>query len=123
MKAILICAALMALSVFTGKNELTGKWESPVSPKGNITTVVFKEDNSFEGFVNKKPFVSGHYKVQDSIFSFTDNGCDGKEGVYKILFYSNSDSMRFEPISDSCAGRKEGMTKLVLGRVKTIQVK
>ena len=118
MKTILISLVIMIFFAFPAKDILTGKWQSPVSPKGNVTGIIFKEDNSFEGFVNKKPFVSARYALLDSMFIFKDNGCDGKPGVYKILFYSNSDSMRFEPISDSCAGRREGMSKLVLGRVK-----
>ena len=119
MKVIISAVILAAVTIFTGKDLLTGRWQSPVSPKGNVTGIVFKEDNTFEGFVNKKPFVTGRYSLQqDSVFTFTDNGCDGKTGTYKILFFSNSDSMKFQLISDSCVERREGMAKLVLGRVK-----
>lgn len=117
MKTILI-TVLWMLPAFIPEDELTGRWESPVSPKGNVTGVVFKSDNSFEAYINKKPFVSGHYQLEDSVFSFTDNGCDGQQGVYKIIFFSNTDSMRFAAISDSCRERKVGMSKLVLGRVR-----
>lgn len=43
--------------------------------------MVFKADNSFEGYVNRKPFVTGNYVLTDSIFSFIDNGCNGIKGV------------------------------------------
>jgi len=104
----------------TTKDTLTGRWESKPSEQGNIIGVVFKADNSFEGYVNKKPFASGTYTFNpvDSIFSFVDNGCDGRRGIYKIMLYSNSDSLRFEPLSDSCEARKSGMLRLVMGRVK-----
>lgn len=103
--------------IFT-KDKLTGRWQTKPSEKGNITGVVFKIDNTFEGFINKKPFTSGNYTLQDSVFSFVDNGCEGKRGVYKVVFFSNEDSMRLVPISDSCTERRNGMSRLILGRVK-----
>lgn len=118
MKAMLISSAIILLVSFTVTDVLTGRWETKPSPKGNITGVVFKADNSFEGYINKKPFVSGQYTLENDIFSFVDNGCDGKKGVYKIVFFSDSDSLRFEPISDSCEERRNGMSRTVLGRVK-----
>jgi hypothetical protein len=117
MKTIMISAALMISTIFTWNNKLIGRWESKPSEKGNITGVVFK-DSTFEGYVNKKPFVSAQYSFKDSILSFTDNGCDGKRGVYTVKFFSNGDSLRFEAIWDLCNERREGMSKLVLGRKK-----
>lgn len=118
MKIILI--SLAAILFYTSTDELTGRWESPVSPKGNVTGVVFKDDQTFEGYVNKKPFVTGQYSYDsnEDIFTFTDNGCNGVTGIYKINFFSNGDSMSFKAIMDSCAERKAGMERLVMGRVK-----
>jgi hypothetical protein len=116
MKTIIISAALIALFSFTDKDMLTGWWESPISPKGNITSVRFKDDQTFEGFVNKKPFVTGTYLLKDSIFTFTDNGCNGEQGIYQLVFFHNEDSLRFEPISDNCTERRNGMSRMVLGR-------
>jgi len=112
--------AMTLILPFTGNDKLTGRWESKPSEKGNVTGVVFKADNKMEGYVNKKPFVSGTYAFnpEDSTFSFVDNGCNGFRGIYKILFFSNSDSMRFQVIADSCTERKEGMQRLIMGRVK-----
>lgn len=118
MKIMLIYAAVMASVALVEKDRLTGRWESQPSLKGNVTGVMFKPDNSFEGYVNKKPFVSGSYTLEKDTFSFTDNGCEGKRGVYKIIFFSNSDSLRFEVVVDSCTERKNGMLQLVMGRVK-----
>ena len=118
MKRISILAVVIALVAFTGKDPITGKWQSPPSVKGTVTTVIYKPDGSFEGFINKKPFVSGTYSLAGDTVSFVDNGCNGTEAVYKVKFFSNEDSMRFEYIRDSCVGRKGGMEKLVLGKVK-----
>lgn len=121
MKSMLILAAIMLLPFFKTADMLTGRWETRPSGKGTVTGIVFKPDNSFEGYLNKKPFVTGNYSLTDSVFSFVDNGCNGRRGNYKIIFFSNADSVRFEAISDSCTGRKEGMSRLVFGRVKSKQ--
>lgn len=118
MKTILVSALLVSHIFFNKKDKLTGRWESKPSEKGNVTGVVFKTDKSFEGYVNKKPFVSGNYTLENDVFTFTDNGCDGKPGTYQLIFFSYEDSVRFAPISDSCTQRKEGMSRLVMGRVK-----
>lgn len=115
-KLLLVALSLNVLTSFLGDNKLVGKWESPPSPKGNITIVHFKADGSFEGFVNRKPFVSGHYAVEKDLLKFTDNGCDGRQGAYQLVFSNYGDSLRFRPLEDSCGERKEGMSKLVVGR-------
>ena len=117
MKLLLIFIQIVAAS-FLLSDELSGRWESKPSPKGSVTTVVFKSGNRFEGFVNKKPFVSGTYTYVDSVFHFSDNGCNGVAGDYRIIFYNNADSMRFETIQDSCTERMHGMERLRLGKVK-----
>jgi len=117
MAKLMLYSALMILSAFIGANKLIGRWESKPSEKGNVTGVVFK-DSTFEGYVNKKPFVSGAYKLENDIFSFVDNGCAGKRGIYKIVFFNDSDSLRFEPIDDPCSDRRNGMSRLILGRKK-----
>jgi hypothetical protein len=116
MKTILI-AAILSFITSTG-DLLTGRWESKPSVNGNVTGVLFKADHTYEGYINKKPFVSGSYSLQDSVILIMENGCDGKTGVYKIIFFSNGDSLRFQSINDSCDERREGMNRTVLGRVK-----
>jgi hypothetical protein len=116
MKSIIIAAAIMLLPVV--KNKLEGRWESKPSVNGNVTGVVFKPDYTFEGYVNRKPFVTGKYSFEDDIFTFTDNGCNGAQGVYRVIFFSNDDSLKLQCISDSCTERKEGMSRLIMGRVK-----
>jgi hypothetical protein len=107
----------MVVAFFIG-DPITGRWQSQPSVNGNVTGVVFKTDSTFEGYVNKKPFVTGKYIFKDDVLTFTDNGCNGAQGVYKIVFFSNQDSLRFEAISDACVERQQGMTRLIMGRVK-----
>lgn len=117
-----IARAMAVTSVTMGRTKvediLTGKWQSKPSDKGNVTGVIFKGDNTFEGFVNKKPFVTGQYTLNGDTFSFVDNGCDGKRGIYKLDFFSNRDSLRFIPVMDSCVDRLNGMSRLIVGKVK-----
>lgn len=120
MKAVFVFLVTVGAFQFQYNDSLTGRWESKPSEKGNVTGVVFKNDSILEGYINKKPFTSGvyRYNAYDSIISFIDNGCNGAQAVYKVLLFSNSDSLRFKAIVDSCVERKEGMHRLILGRVK-----
>jgi hypothetical protein len=123
MKSILMATSLIGLLITGPNDSITGRWQSRPSAKGNVTSTVFKEDGKLEGFINKKPFVSGvyFYSAADSILTFTDNGCGGSTGVYKVNFFSSGDSLRFTAIYDSCMGRKAGMQRLIMGRGSDIQ--
>lgn len=121
MKTVMTITVIILSFVSSSNDPLTGRWETKPSSKGNVTGAVFKNDSIFEAYVNKKPFASGKYRYnsKDSILSFTDNGCNGTEGIYKIIFFSMSDSLRFKAIADSCTERRDGMQRLIMGRVKT----
>ncbi len=108
----------MAFISFTPDNGLVGRWETKPSVNGNVTGVVFKADNTYEAYVNKKPFVSGRYQIKDSLITIKEIGCQDYVGTYKLVFFSNSDSLRLVPVSDSCQQRREGMARTILGRVK-----
>ena len=118
MKRMFILFMAVCMAAFVMKDKLVGRWESKPSVKGNVTGVVFKEDGTLEGYFNRKPFVSGVYTFENEVISFTDNGCNGSKAVYRIIFFSNDDSIRFQVMSDTCTDRRNGMTSLVLGRVK-----
>jgi hypothetical protein len=118
MRTIFFVSITVALAAFISEDFLTGRWQTKPSPKGNVTSIVFKPDNTFEAFINRKPFTTGKYSLKDSVFSFTDNGCGGTEGVYKLILFSGGDSLRMEAISDTCTERKRGMERTILGRVK-----
>ena len=118
MKTLII--SFLVISFFGNgfKDKLTGRWQSPPSETGAVTGIVFKNDSTFEGYVNKKPFTTGTYKLKGEVFSFVDNGCNGIEGVYKTIFFSSGDSLRFEAINDECEQRRNGIHRLVFGRTK-----
>ncbi|MRG48784.1 hypothetical protein GFS24_26985 [Chitinophaga sp. SYP-B3965] len=118
MKVLMVSIVAMMFAVFHPEDKLTGRWETKPSDKGTVMGLLFKSDSNFEGYINKKPFVSGTYTYKDDTFTFVDNGCDGMKGVYKIEFFSNVDSLRFKPIADSCDKRRERMIRLVMGKVK-----
>jgi hypothetical protein len=109
--------SIIMLISMTHSKKLVGRWES-ISAAGNTTGIVFKEDGSFEGYVNKKPFVTGMYTLRDSIFEMSDNGCMGATGTYKLHFFSNNDSFRIILIQDACEPRGKGTNNRVFGRVK-----
>jgi hypothetical protein len=118
MKTILVPAVMILAGVLASKDKLTGRWETKPSEKGNITGVVFNKDKTYEGYINKKPFVSGKYRLRGSIITIEESGCNGAPGVYNLIFFSDSDSLRFEAISDTCTERRQGMSRTILGRVK-----
>jgi len=119
MLKVIMIVATIALSINSvNTDKLTGRWETQPSPSGNIFGVVFKEDLSLEGYQNKKPFFSGSYSVENDIIHFVDNGCPDIKASYKLIFFSNDDSLRFEPIEDKCEQRLAGMKRTILGRVK-----
>lgn len=118
MKIMIIAVVALTLAAASDPNPLVGRWETKPSPKGNVTGLYMKADSSFEGFFNKKPFVTGTYTYRDSLLSFVDNGCNGARGLYKVIWFSEGDSIRFEPISDTCTERRNGMSKTIMGRLK-----
>src|SRR4030095_7966877 len=101
MKRTFTAVILISLLAFVPKNKILGRWETKPSPKGNITGVVFNKDNTYEGYINKKPFVSGTYHLSGNTITIEEASCNGVKAVYKLIFFSHSDSLRFEPISDS----------------------
>lgn len=123
MKMLSISLALFLSSGTNAPHTLTGRWETQPSKNGIVTGVVFKADNSMEGYINRKPFISGRYffSEADSVLSFADNGCGHTMAVYKVNFFKNSDSLRFASLYDTCTERKAGMQRLVLGRTNMIR--
>ena len=118
MKGFIMCVAILATYLLTNDDVLTGRWESRPSKTGTVTGVVFKADRTMEGYMNRKPFMTGSYEIKDSLIIVEDNGCAAVKGTYKLILFSNADSMRFELVSDACVPRSKGMPNLVMGRVK-----
>ena len=111
------CIALIGLVIFafTGKDPLTGTWQR-VGP-GN-RQVIFREDSTFDMLVNETLRLSGKYSLKENIFTIDDYGCPDMTGTYKLSFFGNNDSCRFEVIHDACDGRRAQADGAVLFRVK-----
>ena len=115
---ILFLTAFVIFSFCKPTDRLTGRWETKPSANGNITGVLFKPDQTYVGYVNRKPFVSGVYQLQDSSITILEASCP-HTGHYQLIFFADGDSLKFQPVIDSCSERKEGMSRLVFGRVKS----
>lgn len=117
MKTMLIIG-LVLFTIFLEENKLTGRWETKPSRTGSVTSLLFRPDSTYEGYINRKPFLTGKYTWKDSLVTILESGCNGQTGTYKLVFFCNDDSLRFIPVSDSCNERREGMKRIVLGRIK-----
>lgn len=115
MKSILIPSFL--LLALADKHPLEGRWQSPTSDAGEVATVLFNEDKTFETFMNGNAHIAGSYTVKDSLLTLSDHACS-EGGTYKINFFSKGDSVRFQVIDDACTGRAIKVGSVVLGRVK-----
>lgn len=117
---------ILTLTIFIGcaalaftfqQNTIVGRWEAKM-PDHTVGGVVYKQDHTYQAYVNKKVFVSGNYEIRNDTISMSDNSCPIK-GLYKLTFFA--DSVRYNVVIDSCKGRKNDVDKAVLGRVKAAQ--
>ena len=120
MKCFLTISFIIISMAFTGTdpNPLIGKWETKPSDGGNVTAVMFKDNNQFESYKNNSPYINGSYTVKGKVLSITDDRCGDITGTYELIFFSNSDSLSFQAIEDDCGGRKFAIENTILGRVK-----
>lgn len=121
MKTIILASAIfvscIALAFTFRQNTILGRWETKI-PDNMIAGIVFKADNTFQAYINKKVFVAGNYDLKDNNITFSDNSCAGK-GMYHLSFFA--DSVRFNVLSDTCSGRRGDVNKAVFGRIKATQ--
>jgi hypothetical protein len=102
---------LVTVSFKSDNNPLVGKWENSGIYKGTPYKflAIFRANGTFDGFMDKKEFVSGTYHVQHDTLYLSDPTCNAKyEGTYKIEIFSHADSLKFHVIQDTCRGRREG---------------
>lgn len=118
--------AVLLSSVFAFKDEpnpVLGRWENNSIFQGKPFSflVIFKANGNFDGFANKKIFVSGIYHMQHDTLYIADATCNSNYfGTYKINFMGQADSIQFKVIKDTCRGRVQGTDKFVFKRVKTV---
>ena len=118
MLALTIFIGCVALAfTFQQNTTIVGRWEAKM-PDNTVGGVIYKPDRTYQAYVNKKVFISGHYEIRNDTISMSDNGCPIK-GLYKLTFFA--DSVRYNVVMDSSNGRKHDVDKAVLGRVKAAQ--
>jgi len=111
---------LYAFALVHEPNPLLGKWENVRTYQGVPWTLMadFKANGTFTGFINKKVFGNGLYKLKHDTMYFYDPTCDiDYGGTYKIQYFGK-DSLKFHVIQDTCTGRREGTNDFLFVRVK-----
>lgn len=120
MKKFHILTVILILAACTNKSSnIVGRWETK-SQKGNIVIGVFKADDSYEGYFNKKLFTKGTYSFKEGVVTFEDDkmtACSDIKGSYKVTFFADT-AIRFDVINDSCKPRNEGSNGVVYVRLK-----
>ena len=119
----ILCIAIFAIISFTSDtNSLVGKWEYSGQYQGGPFKLlaIFRSNGTFDGFINKKEFVSGMYRMQHDTLYISDPTCNAKyEGTYKVEYFGQLDSMKFHVIQDTCTGRKKGTDNKLFKKITT----
>ncbi|HEY9197239.1 MAG TPA: hypothetical protein VIM77_13275 [Mucilaginibacter sp.] len=122
--SILMAMLCMALSFTYDNNLLVGKWEySSTQPGGPFKLLaIFRANGTFDGFINKKEFVSGTYHMKQDTLYISDPTCNAQyEGIYKVEFFGQRDSLKFHVIQDTCKGRRQGTNGFLFRNVGTVK--
>lgn len=117
----LLFLALAAVAIsFTAKpNKLEGRWESKQqTPDGPfILLAIFHANNTYDGFINGKAFVTGGYTVTNDTMKISDALCNANyQGTYKLKFFT-PDSVQFIALSDTCKARHDGTNMVIMKRL------
>jgi hypothetical protein len=114
---------LFAVLSFTAdSNPLVGKWEYSSTQQGSPFKLlaIFRANGTFDGFINKKEFVSGAYHMKHDTLYISDPTCNAQyNGIYKVEFFGQHDSLKFHVIQDTCKGRREGTDGFLFKNVST----
>ncbi len=105
-------------------NPLVGKWENKGTSHGQAFNLmaIFRANGTYDGFINKKEFVSGLYHMKHDTLYIADATCNDKyEGTYKMEFFGQRDSLKFHVIQDTCVGRREGTDGKVFKKITAVK--
>ena len=127
MKRIVLLSllAIIMFSAFRSNEEpnlLLGRWEFRSVEQGSAFSflLIFRNNGKYDGFMNKKTFVSGTYHMQHDTLYISDPIYDSAyQGTYKIEYHGKADSLTFHVIRDSCRARREGSDGFTYKKVKT----
>jgi hypothetical protein len=120
---ITIIVVLFSITGFTiDTNPLVGKWQHSGKSQGQAFDLmaIFRANGTYDGFINKKEFVSGVYHMNHDTLYIADATCNDKyNGTYKIEFFGKLDSLKFHVIQDTCVGRRQGTDGKVFKKLVT----
>jgi hypothetical protein len=119
---VLLVIVCSFISFKSDTNPLVGKWEYSSTYQGGPFKLlaIFRNNGTFDGFINQKEFVSGTYHVNHDTLYMSDPTCNAKyEGSYKFEFFGQRDSLKFHVIQDTCSGRREGTNGKLFKKVIT----
>ena len=112
---LLSLPAIMLLTAFKilddGPSLIQGRWEFRSIERGSAFSflLVFRSNGKYDGFMNKKTFVSGSYHMKHDTLYIADAICNSAyEGTYQIEYHGKADSLTFHVIRDTCRARREG---------------
>lgn len=117
-----LCVFALAIVSFTNPPDiLVGRWQKKF--KGINAVFVFRNDNTFDLFVNGKVFTNGKYSIRQDTFMLADPKCNSAYyGTYKLDFFAG-DSVRFIALADTCKPRKHDLHNATVGRIRPGQTK
>lgn len=116
----LLVICLLSAAFREDPDPLAGRWEwHHVFKEGPMTILaVFRTNGTYDGFANKKAFVTGTYKVKHDTLYISDATCNAKyTGMYKLKFFGARDSVQFKVIQDTCRGRRKGVDGFTYKRI------
>jgi len=116
-------SVLLPVTAFTiDDNPLLGKWEHSGKSQGQPFNLmaIFRANGTYDGFINKKEFVSGVYHMNHDTLYIADATCNDKyNGTYKMEFFGKLDSLKFHVIQDTCVGRRQATDGKVFKKLVT----
>jgi len=101
------------------EHNIVGEWDAHLENQGKPYLVIgrFKDNGTYDAFIDGKLIVSGKYRTTGDSIYFRDGSCDMEyEGLYKLTYYE--DSVRFNMLQDTCQERINGSDGVAMKRVK-----
>jgi hypothetical protein len=119
--SLLAIALLSAFKINEDTNAIQGRWEMNSVYQGQPFSllIVFRNNGNYDGFYNKKIFVSGAYQMKHDTLYLSDPICNSAyQGSYKIQYHGQMDSLTFHVVQDTCRARREGSDGYSFKKVK-----